>query len=146
MTKTHKNNDLVKKSSKIILLLTSTCFFVVGYQLLESNSGLGSSINRTVKNSVILAFNQYPEPKHSQNTIQHTVQNSQKPIRQNSPIEFYEKKSEPNHVPYVHKPEFPPYISPELQSEPPVKYGQNDFFTQRESGKELKAAFFLNDQ
>ena len=84
--------------------------------------------------------------KLEENLRQHIVQNSQKPIRQNSPIEFYEKKSEPNHVPNVHKPEFPPYISPELQSEPPVKYGQNDFFTQRESGKELKAAFFLNDQ
>ena len=44
-----------------------------------------------------------------------------------------------------HKPVYPHYISPELQSEPPVKYGQNDFFTQRESGKELKAAFFLNE-
>ena len=26
-----------------------------------------------------------------------------------------------------HKPVYPHYISPELQSEPPVKYGQNDF-------------------
>ena len=97
MTKTDKNNDLVKKSSKIILLLTSTCFFVVGYQLLESNSELGSSINRTVKDSVILASNQYPEPKHSQNTIQ----NSQKLIRPKSPVEFAEPDTKPSHVPYV---------------------------------------------